>query len=108
MDRLASDRLLARIAFVEVFSVGPAAVERRSRLLQKFTDLLSDGTPTSRRPSTLVAQATVGAVWGLVHHHVVRGEAGRLPGLVDDATYLALAPAIGHDAAAEVILGARP
>jgi AcrR family transcriptional regulator len=107
MDRLATDRILARIAFVEVFSVWPAAIEQRSRLLRRFTELLRRGIPDSQRPSTLQAEAIVGAIWGLVHHHIVRGELGQLPGLADDATYLALAPVIGHAPAVEVILRGR-
>jgi len=53
-----------------------------------------------------VAEASVGAIWGIVHHHVTQGAAGRLPQLAGYATYLALAPAIGGDAAVRVILAA--
>jgi hypothetical protein len=51
-----------------------------------------------------VTEASVGAIWGIVHHHVTRGATHLLPGLADYATYLALAPVVGHEAAVQVIL----
>jgi AcrR family transcriptional regulator len=107
MDHVAGDRILARAAVVEVSCAGPRAIERRSRLLQRFGGLLRDAIPDAQRPSELVADAIVGAIWRLAQDHVVRGQADRLPGLADDATYLALAPMIGHDAAVQVILRGR-
>jgi AcrR family transcriptional regulator len=103
MDHLADDRLLARVVLVEVYAVGITAIERRYRLLGRFTDLLRSAVPGAQRPSKVVAEAIVGAIWGLVDHNVVRGQTGRLPAVADDATYLALAPMIGHDAALRVI-----
>jgi hypothetical protein len=63
--------------------------------------------PQSRAPSRLAAEASVGAVWGIVHHHVTGGATHLLPGLADHATYIALAPVIGGEATVQVILAAR-
>jgi AcrR family transcriptional regulator len=104
LDHVAAHPFLGPVAFIEIFSVGPSAIERRSRLLQKFREQLVNGVPESHRPSELVAEAIVGAIWAVVHDYVVRGQSDRVAELADDATYLALAPLIGHEAAIQLIL----
>jgi AcrR family transcriptional regulator len=107
MRHIATNPVLVQVAFVEIFALGPAGIQRRERLLGQFTDQLMRGLPKSRAPSRLVAEASVGAVWGIVHHHVTRGAAHLLPGLADYATYIALAPVIGGEAALQVILACK-
>jgi AcrR family transcriptional regulator len=107
MRHVASNPVLVRVAFVEIFTLGPAGIERRERLLGQFTDQLVGSLPQAQAPSGLAAEATVGAIWGIVHHHVTRGATHLLPGFADYATYIVLAPVIGADAAIEVILAAR-
>jgi AcrR family transcriptional regulator len=107
MEHVARHPSLGLVAFVEIFSVGPSAIERRSTLLQRFTDQLMKQTPDSQRPSALIAEAIVGAIWAVVHDYVVRGQVHRVHELADDATYLALAPLIGHEAAVQVILAGK-
>jgi len=104
LRHIATSPVLVQVAFVEIFALGPAGIERREQLLGQFTDQLIRGLPMSRAPSRLAAEASVGAVWGILHHHVTRGATHLLPGLSDYATYIALAPAIGGEAAAQVIL----
>jgi AcrR family transcriptional regulator len=104
MDRVADDPVLRRVAFVEVFAVGPAGIDRREQLLHRFSALLTDTLPADLQASELIVEAIVGAIWGLVHHHVVHGAAHRLPDLTHEATYLALAPLVGPAQALETIL----
>ncbi len=104
LRHIATSPVLVQVAFVEIFALGPAGIERRERLLGQFTDQLIRVLPESRAPSRLAAEASVGAVWGTVHHHVTGGATHLLPGLADHITYIALAPVIGGEAAAEVIL----
>jgi AcrR family transcriptional regulator len=108
--RIADDPVFTRVAFVEVFSVGPASLLCRARLMQSFSDLLLQGSPGDERPSELVAEAIVGAVWELVHHYIVRGAARRLPELAYLATYLVLVPTLGGERAIESLrcLAGRP
>ncbi|HEY5046018.1 MAG TPA: TetR/AcrR family transcriptional regulator [Solirubrobacteraceae bacterium] len=110
MDLMAEDPVLARIACVELFAVGVDGVQRVERLLGTITGLFLDGLPESTRPSEPAAAASVGAVWGLVHHHVTQDATQLLPGLADYAAYMALAPVIGAEAAVQVILagGSKP
>jgi AcrR family transcriptional regulator/2-hydroxychromene-2-carboxylate isomerase len=107
LDHVAGHPFLGPVAFIEIFSVGPSAIERRSRMLQKFADVFTRWIPDSQRPSELVAEAIVGAIWAVVHDYIVRGHVDLLHELADDATYLALAPVIGHEFAIQLILGDR-
>ena len=104
MDLLAGDPVLADVAFVEIFAVGADGVQRMERLLDTITGLFMDSLPESAQLSKLAATATVGAVWGILHHYVTQGATQLLPGLADHATYMALAPAIGAEAAVQVLL----
>jgi AcrR family transcriptional regulator len=103
MSTLAGDPVFARIAFVEIFSVGPAGVAHRSQLIQSFRDLLMRRAPVGQRPPEIIAEAIVGAVWEIAHHYVVEDAIHRLPELADHAAYLVLAPAIGGDEAMNCI-----
>ncbi len=107
MRHIATNPVLVQVAFIEIFALGSAGLERRDRLLGQFTDQLMRGLPRSRAPSRLTAEASVGAVWGIVHHHVRRGATHLLPGLADHVTYIALAPAIGGEAAVQAIRSAK-
>jgi len=106
MDQLARDRVLVRVIVLEAPSAGPVAIEGRSALLEKFAGALRNSVPDGSRPSRLIAEAIVGAIWALIHHQVGCGAPGRLPDLSRHATYLALAPIIGHDGAIDAICGA--
>jgi AcrR family transcriptional regulator len=107
MQHIATHPVLVHVAFVEIFAVGPAGIQRRERLLGQFADQLVRSMPRSRAPSGLVAEASVGAVWGIVHDHVTRGATQLLPGLAGHATYLALAPAISAAAAVQIVLAGQ-
>ncbi|MGH2903809.1 MAG: TetR/AcrR family transcriptional regulator [Solirubrobacteraceae bacterium] len=104
MAHLATHPVLVQVAFVEIFALGPAGFARRERLLGQFTDQLMRVLPKSQAPSRLAAEASVGAAWGIIHHSVTAGTLRALPDLADDVAYIALAPAIGGEAAVQVIL----
>jgi AcrR family transcriptional regulator len=104
LRRIAHDGVFARIAFVEVLAAGPAGVERGEGLLRGLSELLLRQAPRAQRPSPVAAEASVGAVWEMIRHHVAHRTTGRLPSLAGCAAYMVLAPAIGAEEAAR---GAR-
>jgi AcrR family transcriptional regulator len=99
MRHIATSPVLVRIAFVESFAFGAAGAAHRERLMGQFTDHLLRVLPPSPASSRLVADASVGAVWGIIHHCVARGATRLLPCLADHVTYITLAPLLGADAA---------
>lgn len=103
MRLLARDRVLARIAFVEVFALGLAGLESRERLLSGWAGLLRERAPPVYRSNPVVAQASVGALWEVVRDRVARGEAGRSSRVVGQLSFMILAPVLGVDAALEGI-----
>ncbi|MGH2903336.1 MAG: TetR/AcrR family transcriptional regulator [Solirubrobacteraceae bacterium] len=104
LRHIADDPVFARCAFIEVFSVGTAGIEHRSRLMDRLAALLLSIVPADKRPPETIAEAIVGAVWQIAHHYVARRATSQLPELVDHATYLVLAPIIGGEAAMQRIL----
>ena len=95
MWHIATNPVVARVAFVEIFALGPAGFQRRERLLGQFTDEFVRVLPKSPAVSRVATDASVGAVWGIIHHHVARGAARVLPELAGHVTYIALAPVVG-------------
>jgi AcrR family transcriptional regulator len=99
LDRVATDPVFARVAFAEVLAVGPAALERRERVLSRLAALLSASLPAGHSGAPVAMEATSGAIWGLGAHHVVHRASAQVRELGDALSYLALAPAIGTKAA---------
>lgn len=104
LDHIASNPFVGQVVFVEIFAVGPVAVEPRSKLLRRFANVFIRRIPEEQRPSELLAEAIVGAVWAVIHDYVARGRVHLLRDLAEDASYLALTPIIGSEAAIEAIL----
>jgi AcrR family transcriptional regulator len=101
---LARDPIFTGLAFLEVFSPGPEAIEWRSEMIAKLATRLRRGAPPTRRPSEFAAEASIGAMWGVIHHFVATGRGTQLPVAAPALSYLALAPALGGAAAVEVIV----
>jgi AcrR family transcriptional regulator len=100
---LAGDPSVARLAFIEVLAQGPDGVRSRARVMTAVAELLRASAPAGRRPSELVAEASVGAVWGIVHHEVALGAAHRLPDIAPQLSFMVLAPVLGAEDAAQAI-----
>lgn len=103
---LARDPMFAGLAFLEVFSPGPEAIQWRSDMIAKLAAKLRRGAPPMRQPSEFAAEASIGAMWGVIHHFVATGRGAQLPTAAPALSYLALAPALGGSAAIDVIASA--
>jgi AcrR family transcriptional regulator len=102
---LARDPTFTGLAFLEVFSPSPEAIQWRSEMIAKLATRLRLGAPPTRRPSECAAEASIGAMWGVIHHFVATGRGTQLPVAAPALSYLALAPALGAAAAVDVIVG---
>ncbi len=101
---LARDPTFAGLAFLEVFSPGHEAIQWRSEMIAKLATRLRRGAPPTRRPSEFAAEASIGAMWGVIHHFVATGRGAQLPVAAPALSYLALAPALGGAAAVDLIV----
>jgi AcrR family transcriptional regulator len=106
MRFLAAHPLYARTIAQEAFAAGPRAAQRNLELAHAIATLLTEGAPGGR-PSRLVVEGLAGAMWHTVRCHVEGGRIELLGALSDYLSYIALAPSIGADAAAELVCEER-
>ncbi len=100
---LVADSAFARAAFVELLGAGPEGVRVREALMACATEGFRASAPSGQRPGALAAEASVGAVWGIVHQHVARGATAHLPDIAPLLSFVLLAPVIGEQAAVRAI-----
>lgn len=103
-QHLAGNPTFADLAFLEVFSPGSEAIRWRSEMIAKLGAMLRQGAPPAQRPTVFAAEASVGAMWGVIHHYVATGRGSQLPVTAPVLSYLALAPALGGAAAVDAIV----
>jgi AcrR family transcriptional regulator len=101
---LAGDPTFADLAFLEVFSPGREAIRWRSEMIAKLAAMLRRTAPSTRRPTVFAAEASIGAMWGVIHHFIATGRGAQLPTAAPVLSYMALAPALGGAAAVDVIV----
>jgi AcrR family transcriptional regulator len=107
VDYLVSHEALTRIAFVEVFSIGPGIVARLTALADELTRLLTESGGRPRRGPLIAEDAVAGALWGIVSSCVLSNRLDQLPRLAEHLSFLVLAPFVGAEAAVESIEAAR-
>lgn len=102
LEFLAGEPAFAHLACVDILIAYPHVASRLDEANWSFAELLDlrpDASLPSRMPSTLVGEAIVGAIFELLHDYILHGRTDRLGELTEHATYIALAPLIGGDAA---------
>jgi len=107
VDYLVTHQALLRIAFIDLFEVGPGMIGRLTRPLEAFTKLLTEEGPAPRRGPEVAVEAIAGALWSIVSANVANNRLQRLPCLVDHLTFIVLAPYLGPKPAVEAIQAAR-
>jgi AcrR family transcriptional regulator len=107
VDHLVAHQALLRIAFINLFEVGPGMVGRMTRSVEEFTKLLTESGPAPRRGPAIAHEAVTGAVWGIISSYVSNDRLARLPCLVDQLVFTVLAPYLGPKAAIEAIQACR-
>ncbi|HUC06831.1 MAG TPA: TetR/AcrR family transcriptional regulator [Solirubrobacterales bacterium] len=103
-QHLARDPTFTGLAFLEVFSPATEAIRWRCEMIAKLARRLRRGAPPAQRPSEFAAEASIGAMWGVIHHFVASGRGAQLPLAAPALSYLALAPALGGAAAVDAIV----
>ena len=107
VEYFAAHEALSRMAFIEIFDVGPGMVGRMTRSIEDFTKLLDDLGPEARRGPLVAREAVTGAIWGIVSSYSAHDRVRQLPRLVDQLTFLVLAPYLGPKPAMETIEATR-
>jgi AcrR family transcriptional regulator len=107
LDYFATHEALSRLAFINIFEVGPGMTGRMTRSIEDFTKRLEEHAPEPRRAPLVAREAITGAIWGIVSSYVGNDRVRHLPRLTDQLTFIVLAPYIGAKAAVEMIESAR-
>jgi AcrR family transcriptional regulator len=107
IDYFAAHEALSHLAFTDIFEVGPGMIGLMTRSIEDFTKLLDDLGPDARRGPLVAREAVTGAIWGIVSSYTANDRVRRLPRLVDQLTFIVLAPYIGAKPAIETIEAAR-
>jgi len=103
---LAAHEAEARVVFVEVLAAGPRALELRDRTLRELTPLFAPGFDAARAGAAIpssMPQAIAGAFCELIGTEIRHGAAARLPLLLPDLLFCALAPFLGPVAASDAL-----
>jgi AcrR family transcriptional regulator len=107
VEYFAAHEALSRIAFIEIFDVGPGMVGRLTRSIEDFTKLLDELGPPPKRGPLVAREAITGAIWAIVSSYTERDRVRHLPRLVDQLSFIVLAPYIGAKSAVATIESAR-
>ncbi len=106
-QHLAGDPTLANLAFREGYSPGPEAIEWRSAMIAKLAAMLRRPAPPAQQPTAFAAEASIGAMWGVIHHCLASGNGEQLSIAAPVLSYIALAPAIGGTAAVDAMVAPK-
>jgi AcrR family transcriptional regulator len=107
VEYFAAHEALNRLAFIDIFEVGPGMIGRMTRSIEDFTKLLDETGPEAHRGSLVAREAITGAIWAIVASYAANDRVRRLPRLAEQLTFIVLAPYIGARAAIETIEAAR-
>jgi AcrR family transcriptional regulator len=101
LEFVRKDHVFARLAFFEILTGPPAAIEAAEQSLDTFAAMLAPGYEEHPHVPAIVSEAIIGGVWNVLQHEVGHGRAGQLPQLAPELTYIVLTPFLGAAEAAQ-------
>lgn len=106
--QLAADSVLSAIALSEAFIAGPSAMRRREEMTAAIAKRLRASVPPGQdQPTQIAAEASIDAIWAVLHRHVITGQTQRQLPRASVLAYLMLAPSVGAPRAIRAIKGGR-
>lgn len=104
IDTIARHPDVARLAFVEIFGLGPGVASHLVSVSEAFTSFLVDTGAVPARAPTVATEALTGALWSVIGSSAVASDKLRfLPCALEHLTFTVLAPYTGPRAAVEAI-----
>lgn len=107
IDHIVSHPALLRMAFVDLFEVGPGMISRLTKPVEVLTAMLSARGPEPRRAPEIAREAITGAIWDIVSAYSSSERRRYLPCLSDQIAFVALAPYTGPKEAIDTIAVVR-
>jgi len=103
VEHIARHPGVSRLAFVELFGLGPAAASRQTAVTEAFTSFLVETGAHPARAPMIAVEALTGALWSVVGSSASSGRLRYLPSTLDHLTFTVLAPYTGPRPAIEAI-----
>jgi AcrR family transcriptional regulator len=94
-EYIAGHRIFARLAFFELPTAGPAALDRADAIMDAFTAFLEPPQAPSGIGGPVpvaVLEAIGSGIWSVIQHEIAHGRGEALPELAPELTRIALAP----------------
>ncbi len=110
-DFLAGESAFAHMALIDVLAATERTSARAIKGAAPYAQMLHPDpahTPDGARPPEVTVQAIAGGLFELMLHHALQHRMQELPVMVPRATFFALAPFVGAEAAGEVATAAFP
>jgi AcrR family transcriptional regulator len=107
IEHIVSHPALLRMAFIDLFEVGPGMIGRMTKSIDRFTGMLAANGPAPRRAPEIASEAITGAVWDIISAYSSAERMRYLPCLSDHIAFVVLAPYIGPKVAIDTIEQAR-
>ncbi len=98
LQEIANDPVAHGAMLAAPSALNPGAPHGGQQVLHRMASVFLARLPEASPPSWVTSTATLGAVWGVIQHQVMRDGVDCLPAASSHLTYLALAPVIGPDA----------
>jgi AcrR family transcriptional regulator len=97
LEYVAGNELFAQLAFFELPSAGPAAMDRADAVLDSFTAFLGSHSASDggAAPQPAIREAIGSGIWAVIQHEIHHGRRAELPALAPELIGLALAPLDG-------------
>jgi AcrR family transcriptional regulator len=87
LEHIAGSELFARLAFFELPTAGPVALDRADAALSLFTAFLAP-----KRAPEATREAVGSGIWSVIQHEIAHGRRAALPALAPELTRIALTP----------------
>jgi AcrR family transcriptional regulator len=95
LEHIATNELFARLAFFELPTAGPAALDYADTAMDRFTAFLTpEGLPSGIEGSvpSVILEAIGSGIWAAIQHEIAHGRRAELAELAPEITRIALAP----------------
>jgi AcrR family transcriptional regulator len=102
---MARDPAAARLGLIGILAPGLVGLKRREDIVTRWAGQLRRAAPATLRPSSLMAEISLAAVWRVMAREVAGGRPERIRKLVPGMAFVILAPAIGPADAERAIIG---
>jgi AcrR family transcriptional regulator len=91
LEYVAGNELFARLAFFELPTAGPPALDRADATLDLFTNYLNNWPELRPGLPGAIMEAIPSAIWAVIQHEIAHGRLRSLPDIAPEATRIVLA-----------------